>query len=183
MAEIIDILSPRLDKCQSFTVNTTGPDFVTVIDPGQVSLLNTFNVGNFKAGDNLLILSGGFVIPELFTLWKPTADSNPFLQETLIPVGATTGHQYRLTNISDGLYLPLENYEIGIGTFFEVETAVDIVDGTGSLLRENFTLKMQYNIAYPLPKISMKNVPTSYNGNVFTIVPFLKVLHNLRILP
>lgn len=181
MAEIIDILSPRLADCQSFTVDTTGPDYVTVVDPGQVALKNTFNVGTFKAGDNIIIMSAGFVLPEMFTLWKPTIDSNPLLQETLIPKGNTTNHQYRLTNISDGLYLPLENYEVGIGTFFEVETAVDIVDGTGSLLNENFTLMIQYNIAYPLPKISMKNVPAVYNGEVFTIVPFLKVLHNLRI--
>jgi len=181
MAEIIDVLSPRLADCQSFTVDTSGPDYVTVVDPGQVALKNTFNVGNFRAGDNIIIMSAGFVLPEMFTLWKPTADSNPFLQETLIPKGATTAHQYRLTNISDGLYLPLENYEIGIGTFFEVETAVDIVDGTGSLLNENFTMMIQYNIAYPLPKISMKNVPAAYHGEVFTLVPFVKVLHNLSI--
>jgi|WetSurMetagenome_2_1015567.scaffolds.fasta_scaffold03637_14 hypothetical protein len=181
MAEIIDVLSPRLADCFSFTVDTTGPDYVAVVDPGQVSLKNTYNVGSFKAGDNLLIMSAGFVMPEMFTLWKPVADANPLLQYILIPVGNTTGHQYRLTNISDGLFMPLENYEMGIGTFFDVETAVDIVDGTGSLLNEDFILKIQFNIAYPLPKVSMKNVPASYNGEVFSIVPFLKVLHNLRI--
>lgn len=181
MAEIIDILSPLLADCQSFTVDTTGPDFVTCVDYGQVSLKNAFQVGTFRKGDNIIILSAGFVIPEMFTLWKPAADVNPHVQYTLIPVGKTTLHQYNNPNFQDGLFVPLENYEVGIGTFFEVEKARDIVDGTGSLLTEDFELKLQYNLSVPFPKISMKNVPAAYNGKVFRIVPFFKVLHTLRV--
>jgi len=181
MAEIIDILSPLLADCQSFTVDTSGPDYVTCVDYGQVALKNAYQVGSFTRGDNIIILSAGFVLPENFTLWKESADINPNMQYIVMPVGATTLHQYACPNFQDGIFIPLENYEIGIGTFFEVETARDIVDGTGSLLTENFTLKLQYNLAIPFPKISMKNVPTAYNGKVFRVVPFLKILHNFRI--
>lgn len=181
MAEIIDVLSPRLADCQSFTVDTTGPDYVECVDPGQVALKNAFNVGTFKKGDNIIILSAGFVIPEMFTLWKPVADANSNMQYILIPKGTTTLHQYNNPNFQDGLYIPLENYEFGIGTFFEVEKAQDIVDGSGSLLTEDFQLMLQYNLAVPFPKISMKNVPAVYNGEVFRIVPFFKVLHTLRV--
>jgi len=179
MAEIVDVMSPSIVECMTFIVDTTGPDYVTSVSVGGSKLFGaTTNEDKFHRGDNLILLSFGFVIPESFTLWKTGLDITPNPGLTLTPKGSVTGNYYTNPNFFGALNAPLENYEMSLQTFMECETSINMVDPTKNLLTEDYTLWTDWLLP---PKISMKNVPVAYNGKTFYIIPFFKILHSLSL--
>lgn len=180
MADIIDIFTPSISECLSFVVDTTGPDYVSCVDPGAVRLYQANGASQFKKGDSFILLSMGFVMPEQFTLWKDGIDFNSFMRINMFPKGFPSGQNYYGPNFPEGMLIPLESYEIAIDVFFDCELSKNSVDPTKNLLGEDFFLFAQWMFINPF-KVSMKNVPASYNGETFRIQPFFKILHNFNV--
>jgi hypothetical protein len=179
MAEIIDILTPNINETAKFTVDTSGPDYVSIVAPipSAVDLHDANIHTSFVRGDNFIVLSIGFMLPEMFTLWKPSTNFNPLLKVNVYPEGILTAHPYYSPNFPEGINLSLECYEMGLGVFFDVGSAIDSIDPTHSLYEEEFSLKIKW-LWTSAPRVSMLNVPTVYHGKQFQIIPFLKILHN-----
>jgi hypothetical protein len=180
MAEIIDIFTPKVGECLKFVVDTSGPDYVSCVDPGAVKLYQANGASQFEAGDSFILLSMGFVMPEQFTLWKDALDFNQLMRINLFPKGVTTAQDYYGPNFPEGMYLPLESYEIALDVFFDCELSKNSVDPTKNLLGEDFFLYVNWLFINAF-KVSMKNVPLTYNGETYYIQPFFKILHNFNV--
>lgn len=178
MADRIDVMTPDIADCPQFTVDTTGP--LSVIVTQSVNIIMRGGNGNFPSfqrGDNFSVLSAGYVIPERFAIYQFGVSAENFC----CPVMDIAGYRltsldyiplFPLTGNGGWLKLPLPNYELCLGAWIDAE----------DLMAEAFQLRMTFPAAggglTPM-EISMVNVPAVLNGQVFRIVPFLKVVHNL----
>jgi hypothetical protein len=183
MPEIIENLTLSLAKCPAFTVNNA-VDFVTAVLPGGPQKL--FNPGlnkNFLKGDSFRILSLGLVFPESFTLWKDPALSDEALAYLLVaPFGVTANELYFYPNLPGGFfYLPFENYETITDVFFDCRLAINSVNPVRTLLNENFYLQCFFGVT--ALQVSMQGVPAAMNAKVFQLVPFVKIVHNVNLVP
>lgn len=185
MPEIIDILTSEPKNCMTMTADNT-VDYVQTIAPGGVDfkMYNSNIKGKFQAGDNLSIISAGYILPESYTLWKQGTDlitkTEPAMQRAnFYLVGATSGAIYSIDSLgaNPGIYLPLENYEHELDIFIDTTKQF-------KLLPPNTALNEPFFIFLALIPmlISQKSQPAANNGKVFIIVPFLKVAHNLPLL-
>lgn len=182
MAEIIDVLTPEVDQCPTFTVDTTGPLSVDVIpNPAgtQVMYAGT-GQSKFVRGDSFIVLSCGYFVPEGFRIYGYEAAGTMKLPFPLLLLSArTAGAGIDNPILSFGnlglLRMPFPNYELSIGTFCDPEA--------NNLTGATFQLKE----AFPYPsgidslQVSMVNVPAALNGIVFRLVPWFKVLHNFAL--
>jgi hypothetical protein len=183
MSEIIDVLTPLLSKCISFTVNNA-VDYVDAAYPGvPYTAKNAHGDTKFQPGDSFVLLSAGVILPEAFTFWKNPAltdEALPFFG--IVPYGVTSTDQYYNPNIPGGsIYLPMENFECVFDVFFDCRAAYDIAHPLINLFSEKFTLSLAPFAA--MDHISMQNVPAAMNGKVFRAVPFIKIMHNLPLVP
>jgi hypothetical protein len=177
MAEIIDVLQVFEPACLQITVNTAVDFVVAVPASGFAELWATGARKYFKKGDNFQILSVGFSMPECFTLYKDPNELYQLPSFEFYPKGKVSNHYFSNVNIPSSILMPLENFEMSVDTFFECEKSIDNLDPTNNLLKEDFSLMLtMYDW-----KISMLNVPAVYNGKIFYIVPFIKVLHNEKL--
>jgi len=179
MAEILDIMSFEPTGSPTFTVDTT-PGVLSVA----MSMSSTgifFGNGSsrlFQAGDNFIILSAGFVLPESFTMAKyPVAnvEGAPILSLQLY--GINSGVYSPIKNFGDGqgLQLPLENYEMPLGIFVPLSSTFNVTD--------SFLLEGKLYGSTADPRVSMIGVPSTLNTTVQHATVFLKVLHNFPLLP
>jgi hypothetical protein len=174
--EHVEILTPKVTECPSFTVNNA-VDSVDVTATGVwTTLYGAQGLKNFKRGDNFIILSAGYFVPERFVIYGYGAAGviltpSPELFLSILKQGGL--HQPVYPFGTDGsIKFPFPNYEFSIGAFVDVEDlAVQSV---------TYQLECTFPFANGEPdnlKISMIDVPAALNTKVFRIVPFVKVLH------
>lgn len=174
--EHIEILTPKITECPYFTVNVA-VDSVDLISTGVwTKLYAGMSIANFVRGDNIIILSAGYFIPERFQLYGYEAAGamltpSPLMLLTILKQGGL--HQPVYPFGSDGtLRIPFPNYEFSIGTFVDVENLA-VTSATW-----NLELTFPYLNGEPDSlQISMVDVPASLDTKVFRVVPFVKVLH------
>jgi hypothetical protein len=177
MPEINDLIAPPLNKCSSFTVDSTGVESVDTVTPaGSKIATNAFGESKFKAGDSIRLVSLGFIIQEGFTLFKGPGVT-PFVSLSIEPYGVTSAQLYIYPGFSSGLqFVCMENFEQVADIFFPCRSAYGSVDPTKTLLSENFQLSIGLTNEY---KISMLGAPEAANGKTMYIVPFVKISHSL----
>lgn len=178
--ERIDILTPELNDCASFVVNTAVNSVVVTPPALSDKIFYSGNDGyKFEKGDNLIILSAGYFIPERFVLFgyqNAGINKNCTPQLFLQLKGSGGGTQVIWQFGSDGrLNLPFPNYEFSIGTFVD-SIALGMTDATFSIVG---TLPFPGDVDRLL--ISMVDVPAALNGLTFQLIPFVKVLHTLEL--
>ncbi len=178
--QLIEIMQPRISDCPKFTVNNA-VNFVPVTNMATEKVFwSGASRSTFATGDNLIILSAGYFIPENFALWnmenlngveEPTVQLRLRLKES-------GGVYWDINGFGSGgvLPLPFPNYEISLGGFVDTVN-LGLSDPTFTL-----TGYMNYDSTTATPdrmQISMINVPAALNGVVFYIIPFVKVMHTL----
>lgn len=180
MAELIDMLTPKIDRCPYFQVNNA----VLSVDLNEASVGDveiyyaSENTSKFQRGDSFIVLSVGYFVPAGFLLFEYESAGAikipcPIMWMTGLNVGLI-GHHSILNFGNDGKFkLPFPNYEFSCGIFVNPEE--------NSLnLSTHFQLECEFPLWYnpDKPQVSMINVPAALNGHVFHIIPFIKVLHN-----
>lgn len=182
MPEIIDILTLPAEKSDRFTVDKS-LEFVSIVAPPgpDYTFKNASNKGIFLNGDNLTIVSAGFILPEAFTFYKNPAQLSfySFLLSQLAIKGIS-GDIFKIDVLGTmaGVYIPLENYEISINTFVDLTKQKRVV-APHIKLNENFSL---FTVIADTLKISMKAIPATYDGKTFIVSPFFKILHNFSLI-
>lgn len=183
MPELIDMLTPKLDHCPWFQVNTGA--LSVNLNEATAGTAEPYFASNttskFVRGDSFIILSVGFFVPNGFSLYGYLGAGFdqipcPIMWMTGKNVGVV-GHYSILNFGNDGQFkIPFPNYEFSCGVFVNPEE--------NSLnLAPNFQLEAMFPVGFLLdqPQISMINVPASLNGQRFTVIPFIKVLHNFAL--
>lgn len=182
MPEIIDVLTPEVDQCPTFTVDTTGPLFVNVVpNPAGTQIMYAgTGQSKFVRGDSFIVLSCGYLLPEAFRIYG----YGPLgIGKTAVPLlllsARPQGGGIDIPIISFGnlglLRLPFPNYELSIGTFCDPEA--NNLTGATFQLKEQFP----YPTGIEFLRVSMVNVPAVLNGVEFKVVPWFKVLHNFAL--
>lgn len=175
----IDILTPELSQCPYFDVNIA----VTKVVLNSVILGNpTLYSGNdeykFTKGDNFIILSAGYFMPERFVIWgyqNAGAAKNCVPWMFLNARGSGGGTQIIWQFGSNGrLNIPFPGYEFSLGTFVNT-IELGLTDATYSL-----ELRFPFESDADKLEISMLDAPALSNGERFYCVPFVKVLHTLE---
>lgn len=169
--EIIDILIPNAGGGGTFTVNVAASS-VPLFAPLIFNKMYTpSGKGLFARGDNLIILSAGYIMPESFVMANQTG--KPAAAIALVAHKNIAGTDILITSFgnSGSVYVPFVNYEISIGVFVDTENL---------LINEDFYLQSVFpgNSLGAEPEISMNNVPAAFDGLTFEVMPFIKVLHN-----
>lgn len=178
--ELIDILTPQISDCASFVVNNAVDSVVVNIPVGHKVMYACNDVSNFVRGDNFTILSAGYFVPERFVVYgyqnADPAFINSVPQLGLLSIGSL-GHAVPLWIGQVGkINLPFPNYEMSLGQFIDTEE-----NGITDPLFQ-ITCKFPYDDDTDKLLISMVDVPAVLNGKTFTIVPFIKVMHNLGLI-
>lgn len=180
MAERISLLTPDMNDCPGFVVNTAV--LSVAVTPSVLPWITLKDGGaaifNWTRGDSFMILSAGYCIPERFCVYQYQANAShdfPCPVMTLAAYRPATADRVFLTQIGGNAYLrlPLPNYEMCLGTWIDAESTIGAA----------FTLEMIFPFD-PLVTpfhISMVGVPAAINGLTFKIVPFVKVLHNFAL--
>lgn len=163
--EIIDILSqPESASCY-FQVNT-GLSFVQLqpCSSGIGKHIRADTKYKFSRGDNVVLLSVGFILPLSFELWESGNHMPTRLQ-------LKAGQDDLTQDLFEppGIFIPFENYELNCGVFLEAPNCVDF--WTVDFEIENLSVK-----------ISMLNVPASLDESQFHVPVFCKVLHTIPML-
>lgn len=182
MPEIIEIMTTAVDRGAQFTVNIAVPSVPLIQVPAAIPILfSASGISTFVQGDNFIVLSGGYFIPESFSLANydsPSVPANnmavPQMWLTAYGLTTTLQHSIGAFGYNGRIRIPFPNYEFSIGTFVNVINNV-------SPINENFQLQLDFP-SYPgaeQANISMQNVPAGLDGQVIYVTPFLKVLHNL----
>lgn len=178
MAEIIDVLTPDNDNLPQFTVNNA-VNYVNLSAIGGLgSQLSACN-GAFKKfvrGDNFIILSVGYFIPEAFRIFEYLDAGLTKYSAPIISLFASAGGAViPITQFGNNgeLKLPFPNYEMSIGVFIDTEKS--------GLTDPTFILSVYFPLVVNTVRISMVGVPVALNGLTFKVTPFIKVLHNFPI--
>lgn len=173
MAELIDVLMPKVSLCPYFTVDTTGPDYVAVTAPA-VSIMDLYpgdvTKFNFDPGDNIIVLSFGYFIPENFAAFEMAGPDYSVPSWKLYLHKNTTAVSVAIDQfgVNGIIQSPFPNYEMAMGIFLDVNT----------ITTEDFHLRIANTTR---GRISMIGVPAVLNTKVFHVVPFVKILHNFNL--
>jgi hypothetical protein len=170
MAEIIDVLMPKISLSPYFTVDTTGPLSVAVIDAA-VPLMTLYSGDaskpTFQRGDNVVMLSFGYFIPDNFISYELSGPTYavPSWKLYMYKTVAAASVPLNQFGVSGTIQSPFPNYEMAMGIFLDVNT----------IAQEAFRLQVAMATNN---RISMVGAPAVLNGLVFHVVPFVKILHN-----
>jgi|WetSurMetagenome_2_1015567.scaffolds.fasta_scaffold20458_7 hypothetical protein len=179
MSERISILTPVLTDCPAVVVNTA----VNSVDIPDAAAPKTLRGGiqtmfEFTNGDNIMLLSAGYFIPERFAIYEHGGAGlmvNPVMAVKFGAYRIVAGTRVTLNQFGNNgvLKLPFPNYEMSLGA------AID----TASLIGENFSLEVDFPFGSGVDQVrlSMVGVPAAMNGITVHIVPFVKVLHNFEL--
>lgn len=181
MPDRINILAPKVSEAGTFTVNTAALSVDLTCTLGVSSILYAeggTGAYRFQAGDNFIILSTGFFVPENFVLYgRPEAGVTdlpfPDLQLWVHPDGgiAVPVHEF---GFEGRFHYPFANYEVSVNSYFDPTHLTVPINGVYYLEQQ-----FPYVVGVDPVQISMVNVPDDLNGLTFRVVPFLKVLHSL----
>ncbi len=162
---IIDLMQHDFVNAASFTVDTTGPDSVSIV-PIAAPVLSDYN-GNsaIPGGDNFTILSMGYVLPRGYEAFQNAA-GNMSAHATMI-VKPATDPALPLEPGPAGVLIPFGNYELSLG----------ITQDVTLITAEAYELQFKLEGL----KVSMLNVPVSENGKVYKVPLFAKIAHTLKI--
>jgi hypothetical protein len=193
MSEYIDVMALLPDQSPYFVVNTTpGVLSVDIRTPTHSPVYDYLlraagGKKTFRAGDNFIVVSAGFVFPESFGL--AGGASNLVQNNPSIAVGAqasTGGSVYFLPNFGNtGVVMPIDNYELPLNIFVDI-SGLDIGGGVYPFRTQNFNLYGafrgldQFNSIYP--KVSMVGVPTSLHGTTQHLTVFVKIVHTFPLI-
>lgn len=177
MPEIIDILAPDPAECATFTVDTAAKSVdLNPYGPGVTTLLAGGNTSVFKRGDNFILLSCGYWLPDSFTMTNYETGGGgdyPFPILSLFGLPSGMGTPIPLFNVgSNGnIRMPFPNYELSMGVFTSTED---------NNFNNDFVLQclFPYTAGIDRPQVSMSNVPAALHGDTFTAIPWVKVMHN-----
>jgi hypothetical protein len=190
MAERYDILQHSvLADASYFTVDTTpGVANVSVVSPAGLEIMcNGDAKKTFQQGDNFVIGTFGVVMPLGFQIDRNNAVTLPYIQLCVYARGVTSTHLYMFKEIGKGtaptgpadysyMYGIMENYDTPADIFIDVNNQQPAFVGGTLLKNEPFTLSVK--MAVTGLKVSMIGAPTSLNGTVQRIFPYLKIYHN-----
>lgn len=170
MAEIIDVLMPKISLCPYFVVDTTGPDSVPVIDAAiPIMTLYSGDVSKptFVRGDNVVMLSIGYFIPDNFISFELPGPNYAVPSWKMYMYKVTTAVSSPLTQfgVSGTIQSPFPNYEMAMGIFLDVN----------AIAADDFRLQIAMATNN---MISMVGAPAVLNTKTFHVVPFVKILHN-----
>jgi hypothetical protein len=175
MSSLIEYLTA--DEYFSFTADTS-KDLVIAKGPNpqQAKLINGNGQGVFTAGDSLIVLSYGVMLPENFTffmqsgtglpilvLWGKALAVSPFFFNLPIFPGTAFGSSLNVIE---------ENREMEIDGF----CSYGEMKGNTGAIKDNYSLNVNFSC-----EVSMLNVPVAANGKTYYVVPFLKVAHNIAL--
>lgn len=164
--EIIDLLMNRNVSAPKFTVDTAVQSVPVTYDLLlSDGLLSSDNGTDYlQVGDNFTVLSMGYVLPLSFELYSVQAgglNENPaFILQTIDRVVFVESLE------PDQIYIPLPNYEMNFGTFYDNP-------GKEVALR----VQMRHDM-----EVSMVGVNPALHGETFRIPVFAKILHNLELI-
>jgi hypothetical protein len=181
MPEIIDVLSAPIGKGAQFVVNTAvnKVDLTPVIMGAAQILESALGVSRFTRGDNIIILSAGYFIPENFVIAQTSSGGFNISLPNLYLAGQSApgpSIPIRSWGNNGSMRMPFANYELASGIFINPELN-NLNAGPTFVLQSLFPL-----IAAGIyPQISMVNVPAALNGLTIQVTPFIKILHNLEI--
>lgn len=183
MAEIIDVMTPKISECSAFTVNTalTNVPIVKTVPGSLITHYAGAGTSKFIRGDNFTILSVGVFVPERFVAYQYETGggggeiSSPVLYLAGLPDGAALPIALFNVGANGQIRIPFFNYEMSMGVFTDTEE--------NNFNAVTFELQSQYPFTSGLddPTISMIDVPAALNGITFSVVPFIKVLHNTHL--
>lgn len=183
--EVIDVLTPGVTTGAHFTVNLAVDSVNLASFSGVPEFLYAGNGGTlFALGDNFVVLSIGYFVPERFVLAEfggtgnmPVATAQLFFYDNVTTVETEVGGLG-----DDGMIrVPFANYEMSVGTF--VRPAQNRVEDIPSPVTNPFRLKMKFPITSMglTPQVSMINVPAALDGKDINVTPFVKILHNTKL--
>lgn len=185
MAEIIEILSSKGNGGQKFTVDTSGPLFVSIITQGSFECDNADYKSIFQKGDNLQIISAGIILPEAFALATQGFGGAPLypiprIQMYLYTEPSHNKYYPSIAGANGSFLIAYENSEHMINSYIDTQAGpfvTDFAPFSATSIPENFGLYL--SIDPNSVRVSMVNVPNKLHATVQRIVPFVKVLHNL----
>jgi hypothetical protein len=172
MAEIIDVLRPDIGGGGLFTVDNTVlsvPMFAPLVFN---KMYATTGNGLFQRGDNIIILSAGYIMPESFVMANQSG--KPAAAISLVAQKNISGANILVEPFGNAgqIAIPFANYEMSIGVFIDTERLLIDDDFYMCSVFPGGSLTVE-------PEISMINVPASLNGITMEAFPFIKVLHNI----
>lgn len=173
MAEIIDVLMPKVSLCPYFVVDTSGPKYVDITIP-VAPIMDLFSADitkyRFDRGDNIQLLSLGYFVPENFATYEMAGPNYSVPSWRIYGYRITAGASVPLVQFGafGMIQSPFANYEMSLGVFLDTE----------SVLGEPFNLQIEVNEP---GRISMIGVPAVLHGDTFHVVPFVKILHNFNL--
>jgi hypothetical protein len=175
--EIIEIITPLLAERPRFTVDNTAVSVAATAMSGFSKFYNGAGKKVFQSGDNVLLLSAGYILPEMFTLaqTKPTSEPATNLDQPNLSINSVDEDAgATISNVLLDLIFPMGNFELPLGVYYN-STGYDEFLHL-QLTAQKFTLRGLL-VVNPC-KISMVNVPDKLQSTVQYITPFIKVLHN-----
>lgn len=174
--EIIDILAPTYAELPYFTVDTrAGVNSVAVnaYAGAELSfLLNAKSQSRFQPHDNLILMSAGIVLPEMFTFASYTNGAATSLSVFSPLIYDDTDTLKANFPGAESIAIPMENYEVALGVFANFHD-LNVQIGVNSSYYRIGLKDTDVN------RVSMINVPTALNDLVIKVIPFIKVLHTL----
>lgn len=186
MSEIIDILTLYPTRAPSFVVDIDAVNgYVAVdpfepVDPSDAAAFNGSLRRKFRVGDNFTILSAGFRLPESFTVATGQEEFANIENNLIFSIIDVDNIIYDIPSLGVGaagaapVHIPLENYEISIGSFIDV----------GKCSFEGAYLSKQFYIGLSVSNlnISMRTIPAALDGLTMRVYPFVKILHNFPLI-
>lgn len=182
----IDVFTPDITECPSFTVNVA-VNSVNLIPPvvGNFYDLSTgfdttvTDSKYFSNGECFNILSCGLIMPDSFVLtnYSHAVGTLPVVLMYLQAEERVSGTSFDILQFGNSgtQRIPFENYEMSVGAF---------VDSAKLGITESFKLKVSVPYTSGVadyPQVSMLNVPAAVDGNTFYVIPFVKIEHNSAI--
>lgn len=186
--DYIEILTSKGNGGQQFTVNKAVPS-VQPVTHGSFECDNAVAKSQFALGDNIMIIGAGFTLPESFCLSTNGFGAGVYaLPKINLYLYTEPAHVKYYPSIagSDGtFFVPFENFEYIINSYVNVvkgsfKTNLAPPNDVATSIPQKFALYLSIEPA--TCNISMVNVPTSLDGTVQRITPFVKVAHNVPLI-
>lgn len=207
----IDILTLQPSQCPYFDVISDGSvNSVSVFPNSAVDRNNVFDnyyqlltysggspLSKFQERDNIQILSVGIYVPETFASADTTPGGTyPMANNamTLVITNSAANHPVAympgICSAGGVIQVPFINYEMAFDAYCNI---ADLAKGTVYLPETPFTSQTTYDILannyfyvscfLTMNDISMIGVPAALNGTRIKVVPFIKIVHTLDLLP
>ena len=185
MSEIIDTLTLYPTRAPSFLVDLDAVGGYVAVSPytplvpSDAAAFNGSLRRKFHKGDNFIILSAGYRLPESFTVSTGQEEFANIENNLVFSIVDTDNVIYDIPSLGVAaagvapVHIPMENYEISIGSFIDVGKC----SYEGTYLSKDFYICLSVSNL----NISMRTIPAALDGLTFRVYPFIKILHNFPI--